>query len=307
VFVVRQARKILSLLGAVLALGLYLVPGLRAGSPQSELPAATGADLFRLVMHHPESMKDALRVAFSRLLGNPKKMDLDIEYGSTIERLGGRFRRISVRFEQGSLDALKVSEAHLEALNVHYDLKALLSGKTFMPRSVGSTRLALTVLEEDLNEVVQANRSRLGVSSPEFHFLEDEIRFTGGIRLVFFNNRVDLAGRLKVKNGSEIHFSPSHLHVSRLKVPAFLVRAVSRKFNPVVRLSRAAFWKAFKVHLGEIHVKPGAMEITTDPPPSFESQTDPSLPPLIAQLSGEKNLSREKAVAASAVVPFEAL
>lgn len=281
----------------VWGVALGLVMGWAAGIRADELAVSEGPSLFRLVLDHPERLEEALRVSFSRLLGNPSRLDLVVERGSRVEQLGGRFRRISVRFEDGALDTLRVSRAQLEAVDVHFDLEKLLSGEDFMPRSVGSTHLDLMIEESALNDTILASRRQLGVSDPYFEILEGEIRFRGGIRLVFFDNRIDLAGQLLVRNGSELHFRPSHLHVSRVRVPGFLVQAISRKFNPVVRLSRAPFWDAFRVHLGEISMEPGKMRVVTEVPPRAWEPSLPSPQPVVAQ--GESK--------GTSVVPFEAL
>lgn len=292
-----------SLLGlALVTLSALLPAGVRAQDRAPEGPAA----LFHLVMRQPERLEEALRTSFSRLLGEPSELELQVEQGTRVERLGGRFRRISVRFRDGALDTLRVRRAHLEARDVHFDLEKLLSGETFLPRSVGSTHLDLEIDEEALNEGILHSRRRLGVSDPRFSLEEGALRFRGGIRLVFFDNHIDLQGGLQVRNGSEIHFRPHRLHVSRVKVPGFLVRAISRRFNPIVRLSRAPFWDAFHVRLGEIRIAPDRLQVITEEPPAPWVEAPPVVP-LIAQVENVSPGSRPREGAGSSVVRFGAL
>lgn len=276
--------------------------------PPELAPSMAPSELFALVLHEPVRLEEALRSSFSRLLGTPAELQVDLQWGRASRRLGGHFERILVHFRGGALDKLAIAEATLEARDVHYDLEALLTGATYVPRSVGSTRLDLTVTEEALNQAIGATRGRLGVRSPRFALSPGELRFTGSIQVLFFHNDLDLSGSLRVQGGSEIHFRPHRMRVSRVPVPGFVVRALTRRCNPVVDLGRAPFWKSFKAELGSIELGEGTLRVRTRPPPGVaapEHETGPI--PLAGPLVAPATEPGDEGEEADDVVPFGAL
>lgn len=253
--------------------------------PEVELDSSR---VFEMATRQPRELERNLAVAFGRLLGNPSRMDIEVEHGKLSERLGGRFERISVRLEDGWLDKLHLKEAHLEARDVSYDLRELLSGRTYIPRSVGSTRIDLTVDEESINEVVAATRGALRVDSPHFELRPGRIVFTGRIRFLFMRNPIRLVGSLDVRDGSRVDFHPARVQVSSIPLPGLLVDALSRRFNPVVDLGRTPFWKSFSASLGSIEIGDGTLRVRTDPAPGEpeapEIEQDEGIPPVLASI-----------------------
>lgn len=261
-------------LAVLLAAGLSIPTGWTA---EAGAEAGDGT-VFETMVRKPEVFRRRLEESFAKLLGSPRTLTLEYDAPRLSERLGGRFRRIAVAFEGGAIDLLRIKSARLEALDVGYDLEGLLAGRTFLPRSVGSTRIDLTVEEDALNAAAQTSKGRLGVEGPRFDLRQGEIVFSGRIKLLFMKNQLRLVGRLETAGGSQIHFRPSDVEVSRLSLPGFLVSALARRFNPVLDLSRAAFWKTFRAKLGALELTPGLLRLRTDPAPG-EDLPGPATPP----------------------------
>lgn len=232
------------------------LPRALAGGPRLGLEARQGPELERRI-----------EASFRRLLGQPKHLRVELESASVVRRLGGSFDRIRVSFEDGMLDELKVAEATLLAEDVQFDLPSLFDGSEYRPRRVGSTRIDLRITEEDLNQIIQSKRSQVGVQNPEFSLEDGRIRFRGRIKLFFFQNQVDLAGGLKVRDGLELDFTPASVAVSQVRLPGFLVSSLSRRFNPILKLDRAEWVRDFALKLDRVDISPKSLRISSDPAP----------------------------------------
>ncbi len=274
--------------------GLPAKPADPAAGDSGSGEAVGGPDLFDLATRRPGELESHLEKAFSRLLGSPENLELEIEGGKLSERLGGRFARISARFRGGKFDRLAVAEARVEALDVHYDLPALLAGRTFAPRSVGETRLWLRIDESAINETVESVRGKLRVDGPRFDLKPGRIAFRGKIKFLFMRQDARIEGGLSVRRGSELHFRAEDVAVAGIPLPGFLVRALERRFNPVVRLDRAAFWRSFGVRLGKVEIGDGWITVESEGLPSDGSVESEDLVPAdeteVPVLAGESDM-----------------
>jgi len=113
--------------------------------------------------------------------------------------------------------------------------------RKFRFKDQGRVDVLLQVTETDINELFKVKRDKLKVRNPHIDFRPGYIRFSGGIRVLFFNNQVRVAGVLRIKNGDEVHFRPRWMNLDFLPVPGFIMRTIAKRVNPMATFDSFKF------------------------------------------------------------------
>ena len=182
----------------------------------------TEAELKKHIWHYavrdPEGLYDKIRSALYKRLDNPDTCEISFFSPSVGDRVTGRFKRNKLRF-----------------------------------RHQGSVDFYLHVREDDLNHMLKEKSHKLKLSKPRMTLHRGWVDFAGSIKVLFFKNRVKVAGRLVVRGGDKVDFQPAWMNMGFMPVPGFVVRKIARRVNPI------ADFKNFKIKMNL-----GILETTRD-------------------------------------------
>ncbi len=212
-----------------------------------------------LVYHDRPGILALMREALPRYMDNPESCRIELEYGTPLELLGGKFKEIRITLEGSMVKGLRIEKAFFLLRNPVIDWVPLIEKHKFKVIDEGQVDLFLKVSEKDVNEMFRRKRKKLKVRSPVFDFRFGHIRFSGGLRVLFFKNRVKLAGRLSIRNGEDLYFHPRWMNIGFMPVPGFVVRSMMRRINPI-----ASFRKfKFKIRLSVIEITDDYLYVAT--------------------------------------------
>ena len=201
---------------------------------------ALRAEIYRMVLHDPELLQSRIQQTLFSYLDEPENMELVIVPDSDARLLAGGLRELSISFENSYVRDLLVRRAEVMVRNCLVDWEQMIRFNRFRFRDQGQVDLLLTVTEHDLNEMMATRGSRR-VRNARLDFRPGHIRFSGRLRVLFFNNHVRVACNLSVRDGDELHFTPRWMNLDFLPVPRFVVGSISRRMNPVASLERLKF------------------------------------------------------------------
>lgn len=209
--------------------------------PELDDPAALRAEIYRMVVQDPALVIKRVEETLFSYLDRPENMKLSIVPETDAKLLAGGFKELTFSFENSVVKDLKIRRAFVHVTDCVVDFEQMLVHEKFRFKEQGKVDLLLTVTEEDLNDVMRRKTSSRKVRNGRLDFRPGQVRFTGGIKLLFFNNQVRVAGRISVRNGNELYFSPQWMNLDFLPIPPFVLRAVSRRMNPVATLEKLKF------------------------------------------------------------------
>ena len=223
-------------LGALFVLGLGAVAWALPDSAPSS--AAMDLDLARqiheLVFERPERVTELVRDALSGLVETPDRLRLSLTPApEPARRLAGGFATMEVELDEATVKALRVESARFRIRDAVLDWEQLLRHRRLRLREAGSVDLAIAVREGDLRELFRVKAGKLHVRNPRIDLQQGRLRFTGGVRALFFDNKVDVAGVLSVRDGTKVDFHPRWMNLDLLPIPGFVLRTLARRINPI--------------------------------------------------------------------------
>lgn len=176
----------------------------------------------------PVASVEVLRPLFSRLLGNPPVLEMDV----VPDLYEGGYARVSLYARQADIKGMRVDELWIRLVGVSFDPALLRQGalKVLSLRdSAIYGKLSLASVEEFLNheKVVRDVRLRLDGES------------VVGVATVLYNGvptRVRMQGVFQVYGEPEVYFHIQALLVNWIPVPYVVVDRLERQINPVLDL-----------------------------------------------------------------------
>jgi hypothetical protein len=202
---------------------------------------ALARELYDLSSKHPEKLEALIKEVLCTHIDNPETVQIAMEFGSPIERLAGRIRRVEVSLENTVVKKLRIRRGFIILKNIVLDLPKLVRNKSFRFREKGSTEFLFEVEEKDLNTLLRVKEEKLKVRRAQLRLENGRMVFQGKLRVLFFNNHVKLDGHLFARNGTEVHFTPRSLKLDFLPVPPFLLGIIKKKINPIADLKNFRF------------------------------------------------------------------
>jgi len=194
------------------------------------------ATIWKMVFHDRKILHEQIQQTLQGYLDNPQSVDIKLVPEESSKLLGGAFKEIVIEMHGSEVDELKVSYAYLHLKNCVLDLYQLVKHNKFRLKSEGQNNFVIQVTEEDLNAVFKAKSDKLKLSRPKLDFREGHVRFSGGIHILFFKDRVKVDGVFAVRNGDELHFNPKWMNVGILPIPGFVLSKIRKKINPITTL-----------------------------------------------------------------------
>jgi hypothetical protein len=171
---------------------------------------------------------EVLRPIFSRLLGNPRVLDMDV----VPDLYEGGYARVSLYARGADIKGMRIDELWIKLVGVSFDPQLLRQG-TLKVLSLRDSaiygKLSLASVEEFLNHesVVRDVRLRLDGES------------VVGVATVLYNGvptRVRMQGVFQVYGEPEVYFHIQALLVNWIPVPYVLVDRLERQINPILDL-----------------------------------------------------------------------
>lgn len=176
----------------------------------------------------PAAPADALRPIFSRLLGNPSLLRLDV----VPDLYEGGYARISVYARDVDIKGMRVDEMWIRLVGATLDPAALREGTLKVLQLRDSAlygKLRLASVQDFLNHQGAVQDVRLAPNG-------DGITATGTLVYNGVPTHVRMQGVFQVYGEPEVFFHIETLFVNSIPMPYVLVDRVERQLNPVVDL-----------------------------------------------------------------------
>lgn len=197
--------------------------------------------IWQMVFNDRSLLREKINSALNRYLDNPDTVLIELFPEEPSKLLGGGFKEIKVEMHGSEVDSLKVSYAFLRLKNCVLDFEQLVRNKKFSFKDEGENDFLLQISEDDLNDVFKAKSKKLRISSPKLDFRPGHVRFTGGIHILFFKDRVKVDGQFSVRNDSELHFNPKWMNLGIMPLPGFVLSKIRKSINPIASLEDFKF------------------------------------------------------------------
>lgn len=223
-------------LGALFVLGLGAVAW--ALPDASTSPAAPDPALAReihdLVFGDADTVAERVRDALTAMVETPDRVHLTLTPAAeAARRLAGGFATMEVELAEATVKGLRVESARFRISDATLDWEQLLRHRRLRLRDAGTVDLAIAVREGDLRELFRVKSGKLHVRNPRIDLQQGRLRFTGGVRALFFDNKVDVAGVLSVRDGTKVDFHPRWMNLDLLPIPGFILTTLARRINPI--------------------------------------------------------------------------
>lgn len=208
----------------------------------SPLDEKTRREIHRMVFQDRSLLLRKVREVLATYVDEPKGVKIELVPAAEPSRLlAGCFDEIRVCLEETEVKGLRIRHAEFRIRNAILDYGKLLEEQKFRFRKEGETDLLLAVRERDLNELFRVKAGKMKLRNPSIDLREDGVRFSGGLRVLFFRNHVKVAGQFVVKDGSQIYFKPRWMNLDMLPIPGFVLRTIARRINPIASFERFKF------------------------------------------------------------------
>jgi hypothetical protein len=212
------------------------------GTPPGELTdKQVKKIIWHMVFKDRNLLKEKINAALNGYLDNPDSVIIDLFPEEPAKLLGGAFKEITVEMRGSEVDSLRVSFAFLRLKECILNFDDLIREKKFSFRDEGSNDFLIQVSEEDLNNVFKAKSDNLRISQPKLDLRPGHVRFSGGIHILFFNEKVRVDGQFTARNDSELHFNPKWMNVGIMPLPGFVLSKIRKSINPIATLEDFKF------------------------------------------------------------------
>ena len=209
---------------------------------KSKVKKDLNAEIYRLVFKDRKEMEQRVKKALRKFVGaenKPIKMTLVPEEPAKF--LSGHFKEIIVEIEGAVVKTLRMEYAWARSRNCSIDWEKLINEDRFSFKDGGDVDLLLKVTEKDVNVAGKKKSRKLKVRNPHMDFRPGHLRFSGGLRFLFFRNFVKVAGVLSIRGKDKVHFHPRWMNLDFLPVPGFLIRTISKRINPIATFESFKF------------------------------------------------------------------
>jgi hypothetical protein len=214
---------------------------IQSNSSCTSLTEPVRQKLWNMVFKQRELLKEQLKAALNTYLENPDSARISLSDEPPGRLLGGRFKEITVELKGSKVDSLRVDYGYLKVFDCTLDMAALIEHRKFKLIDEGHNEFLLKFTEEDLNRIFQEKQHSLKISNPRLDLRPGHVRFSGGVHILFFNNKVKVDGIFKVRNGDELHFNPRWMNLGIMPVPQFILSKIRRSINPIASISHFKF------------------------------------------------------------------
>jgi hypothetical protein len=220
-------------------------------TPDPEITARIAAD--------PTAIQKQLDLAMRKVLLNPKSLTIQFQEKSPADTALGRFEKIWVKTDSGSVDNLVLNKADLEFLDVHLDTTKLFREEKIDTVSVGQINMDVIIKESDMNLFLANKAAKINVDNPKVTMRPGKIEVSGSTKYSFMKVSFWATGVFSVKDAKAIWFHSHKLRINGIGMPRAFVGNLIKRINPVLNLEKFPF----KLNLKDIRIEPGALHFTS--------------------------------------------
>ena len=225
--------------------------GVASWVPDPEIIAQIASDPFLI--------QKKLEIAMRKVVANPKTLEISFEPSSAEDTKIGKYKKITVKTEEGVVDNLVLHKVDVEFNDVQLNTTKLFKEEKIDTIAVGDINMDAVILEADLNAFVQAKSKSIKVDDPNVKMEPGKITLSGSTKYSFMKMKFWATGTFGVKDTKGIWFYPKKIKVNGMGMPRAFVGTIVKKINPILNLEKFPF----RLNLKEIKIEKEALHFTS--------------------------------------------